>query len=61
MDRLTDGPTTFMITHRPGTLDGCDRQLVIKDGGIASLEEHLSVRVRSAAAPLVANEGQTRA
>jgi ATP-binding cassette subfamily B protein len=34
MDELTQGRTTFLITHRPNTLKSCDIQLVLKQGRV---------------------------
>jgi ATP-binding cassette subfamily B protein len=35
MDDLTRGRTTFLITHRPSTLQTCDIQLVLKQGRVS--------------------------
>jgi ATP-binding cassette subfamily B protein len=39
MDRLAEGRTTFLITHRPGTLEQCDLVLVIDDGRLATVRD----------------------
>ncbi|MHC4767867.1 MAG: hypothetical protein ACYTEI_04030, partial [Planctomycetota bacterium] len=39
MDRLAEGRTTFLITHRPGTLEQCDQLLVIHDGRLAMVTD----------------------
>ncbi|ALA59024.1 ABC transporter ATP-binding protein [Nitrospira moscoviensis] len=35
LEELTRGRTTFLITHRPGTLKACDIQLVLKQGRVS--------------------------
>jgi ATP-binding cassette subfamily B protein len=37
--RLMHGRTTFMITHRPGTLEGCDIIVRMKTGGVLEQSE----------------------
>jgi ATP-binding cassette subfamily B protein len=32
MEKLMEGRTTFMISHRPSTLEGCDLLLEVSDG-----------------------------
>ena len=40
IDRLMDGRTTFMITHRLDAARSADRILVLADGGVAGLGTH---------------------
>lgn len=46
MERLMAGRTTFLISHRLGTLAGCDMQLQVEGGGVVPVE-----RTRAAAPP----------
>jgi ABC-type multidrug transport system fused ATPase/permease subunit len=39
MDRLAEGRTTFLITHRPGTLEQCEQLLVIRDGRLTMVSD----------------------
>jgi ATP-binding cassette subfamily B protein len=39
MDRLADGRTTFLITHRPSALRQCGLLLVIENGRLAALHD----------------------
>ena len=41
MSRLMDGRTTFMIAHRLSTLDTCDRQLLVKDGRVSTVDAEM--------------------
>src|SRR5262249_33351940 len=45
MGRLMDGPTTFMIAHRLGTLDLCDVVIELDSGEVAAITDR---RVREA-------------
>jgi ATP-binding cassette subfamily B protein len=37
IERLTTGRTSFMISHRPGTLERCDMILELDDGRVTAL------------------------
>ncbi len=42
MERLTEGCTSFKITHRLGTLENCDLLLVIEDGHLVDVTSDIS-------------------
>ena len=48
MDRLMRGRTTFMIAHRPNTLENCDVVVLIKHGRVVSVRSHVQSALQEA-------------
>ena len=50
IERLMEGRTTFMITHRLATLRRCDLLLVMEDGRLAAATSDVPAAIREMAA-----------
>jgi ATP-binding cassette, subfamily B, bacterial len=64
MERLMRGRTTFMIAHRPKTLEICDMRLELEHGRVVGLTPPESARVpqaRQSIAPVELSRASTRA